>query len=296
MKPHDIDYKHTTAEIEAMRRLLVKSYAVSLKPFNWRLAMLENWIFGSRYLEAPEFFLSRVHLWNNPAGDLVAFVVRGTNFIHIQVDYEYRFLEDEIFDWAERNMPGDAGQMSAMVYDWDIERQQMLARRGYQNLSAIEDLRIYDLRRTIPQPALPEGFRFSTVAECGDIAGRIELENRVWGVSLNQAWFRGKSSSPSYSLDWDLLVVSPEGRQAAFNLVWLYPENKTAEIDPLGTDPDFRQRGLAKALLLESFRRMQAQGICYAYIGSEAADDVVSRLYASLGPVESYQRYHWRKG
>ena len=62
MEIYDIDYTHSEAEIEEMRALLVKSYAMSLKPFNWRLAVAENLIYASRYLEPPEYFTSRGHL------------------------------------------------------------------------------------------------------------------------------------------------------------------------------------------------------------------------------------------
>jgi ribosomal protein S18 acetylase RimI-like enzyme len=91
------------------------------------------------------------------------------------------------------------------------------------------------------------------------------------------------------------LVVSPEEKLAAFSLVWMYPQNQTAEIDPIGTDPDFRQRGFARALVSESFRRMRVRGARYAYIGSETEDPVVSRLYTSFQPVEFYQGHLWNK-
>jgi ribosomal protein S18 acetylase RimI-like enzyme len=289
------DYTQSEAEIEEMRALLMKSYAVSLKPFNWRLAVTENWIYGSRYLEPPEYFTSRIHLWRNTSRELVAFLIRGANFANLQIDYEYRFLESKIFDWAERNPVGNIRQVSTMVYDWDLERQKLLTERGYQNLGAIEDVRIYDLTRAYSPVVLPPGFRITTVSEYSDYAERIELENRVWGVSLNEAWFRGKCSSPSYSFDWDLLVVSPEGRLVAYSLVWLYPANQTAEIDPIGTHPDYRQCGLSRALILESFKRMRTNGIRYAYIASETQDPVVSHLYTSLQPVETYQGFHWIK-
>ncbi len=295
MKILDMDYSHSEAEIEELRALLIKSYVVSLKPFNWRLAITENWIYASRYLEPLEYFTSRVHLWRNVCGPLVAFVIRGTNWINPQVDYECRSLETEIFDWVEHHpMPGQES-LNTMVYDWDLERQKLLAERGYQNLGAIEDVRIYDLTRTYLPALLPPGYRFSSVAEFGNHAQRVELENRVWNVTLNENWFRGKSSAPSYSFDWDLLAVSPEGKLAAFNLVWLYPQNQTAEIDPLGTHPEHRQRGLSRALVLESFQRMHVQGIRYAYIASESKDPVVSHLYSSLGPVETYQGFQWTK-
>jgi mycothiol synthase len=295
MEIHDTAYTHSETEIEELRTFLVKSYAVSLKPFNWRLALTENWIYASRYLEPLEYFTSRVRLWRNASGQLVAFVIRGTNFSNIQVDYECRFLEPEIFEWIEQHPLGDNKQISTMVYDWNTERQTLLAKRGYQNLGPIEDVRIYDLNHTYPPANLPPGYQFASLAEYTDYSEYIELTNRVWGVSLDENWFRGKSSSPSYSFEWDLLAVSPENKLAAYNLVWLYPQNRTAELDPIGTHPDHRKRGLSRALILESFKRLRENGFCYTYIASETADPVVSHLYASLQPVETYQGYHWKK-
>ncbi len=295
MEIHDTQYTHSENEIEELRAFLVKSYAQSLKPFNWRLAVAENWIFASRYLEPLEYFTSRVHLWRNDSGQLIAFAVLGNNFSNIQIDYEHRFLEPELFNWVEHHPLGTNRQISTMVYDWDTWRQSLLAKRGYQNLGPIEDVRIYDLSRTYPLITLPAGYQVTSMAEYSDYTEYIELTNCVWGVSLNEAWFRGKSSAPSYSFDWDLLALSPEGRQVAYSLVWLYPQNHTAEIDPLGTHPDYRKRGLSRAMVLESFRRMHNSGFRHAYIASETQDPVVSHLYASLQPVETYQGFHWTK-
>jgi ribosomal protein S18 acetylase RimI-like enzyme len=292
---YDVDYSHAPSEIEELRQFLVRSYASVLKPFNWRLAMLENWIFASRYLEPVEHFTSRVHLWRKTSGELAAFVIRGTNFVHLQVDYQQRYLEEELLCWAEGHFANEQGKINLLVYDWDTQRQELLGSRGYQNLGAIEDLRIYDLVRPIPSPVLPPGYRFATMSEFSDFAERVELENRVWDVSLNEDWLRGKRTSPSYAPEGDLLVLSPEGRMAAFSLVWVYPDNCTAEIDPIGTHPDFRRKGLARALVQESFRRMRERGTRYAYIASETEDPIVSHLYTSFDPVEFYQGYHWSK-
>lgn len=290
-----MNYTHTPAEIEELSRLLARSYASNLKPFNWRLALFENWVYASRYLEPPEYFILRVHLWRNPAGELVSFVIHGKNFIHLQLDYAYRFLETQMLAWVEGHRLPDQNQINLLVYNWDLERQARLADCGYQNLGVIEDVRLYDLNRPIPEPVLPPGFRFSTMAECGDSAALIELENQVWGIKLDENWFRGKSSAPSYSADLDLLVLAPDGQLAAHSLVWLYPHNQSAEIDPIGTHPEFRRLGLARALVLESFRRMRACGMQTAYIASETQDPVVSYLYASLDPPGTYQGSQWVK-
>jgi hypothetical protein len=215
VKIHNFDYTHSEAEIEELRAFLVKSYAVNLRPFNWRLAVTENWIYASRYLEPPEYFTSRVHLWRNDSGELVAFVIRGVNFINLQIDYEYRSLEAGVFDWAEHHLWGNQGPISTMVYDWDVDRQKLLAGRGYQNLGAIEDVRIYDLNLTYPPVVLPPDYRIASMVEYSNYARRIELENRVWGVSLDEAWFRGKSSAPELFIRLGLaghISAKPAGR------------------------------------------------------------------------------------
>jgi len=290
----DEPYSHTGVEIAEVQALLIKSYGVSLKPFNWRSAVFENWIYASRYLEPLEYFTKRVHLWRVDTGELAAGVIRGTHFTNVQISYDYRFLENEVFMWAEENLP-DQKPVITMVYDWDAERQALLKKRGYRNKGAVEDVRIYDLARDYSPVVLPPGYLITTLAEYGKPSDMISLVNDVWGMSLDEAWFRGKSSAPGYSLAHKLLVVSPEGQLAAYSLFWLYPANKTAEIDPIGTHPNHRKRGLARALVLESFKRMRENSMEYAYIASETDDPVVSHLYASLQPVEAYQGCKWIK-
>ena len=295
MKVHEIDYTHREVEFDEMRNLLVTSYLESRKPLNWRLAMAENWNYGSRYLEPLEYFTSRAHLWRNDAGELVGFLIRDDFLIYPQVHYGYRHLVDAMLDWAECNWGGEKAQINTMVYDWDGQRQKLLSQCGYENRGAIEDVRIYDLSRKYPEVSLPPGFQIISMAEYGDSQARIDLENSVWGATLDEAWFRGKSSAPSYSSKWDLMVIAPDGKPVAASLVWLYPKNQTAEIDPLGTHPEYRNRGLARALVLESFKRMSANQIRYVYIASFAQNPIVSHLYNSLQPSETYQGFHWVK-
>ncbi len=68
-----------------------------------------------------------------------------------------------------------------------------------------------------------------------------------------------------------------------------------AEIDPLGTHPDFRRLGLARAIVLHSFKQMQALGLHLAYIASDVENQAVNTLYDSLNPVEIYQGILWSK-
>lgn len=295
MTIQDYEYTHSQAEFDEMCELLVYSYTVSKKPFNWRLAQAENWNHASRYLEPLEYFTSRVHLWRDAAGALVSFLIRYYDTTYLQVHPDHRYVEARMLQWAERNWAGAKARISTMGYDHDSQRQRLLAQRGYKDLGVGEHVRIYDLAKTYPEAVLPPGFRFATLAELGDAAGRIVLENSIWSANLDAAWLKGKQSAPHYALDWDLVVLAPGGQQVAASLVWIYPRNGSAEIDPLGTHPHYRRRGLARAIITESFRRMQARGLRYAYITANPANQVVNHLYASFQPVETYYGHDWVK-
>jgi ribosomal protein S18 acetylase RimI-like enzyme len=292
---NDSPYTHSDAEFGELCGLCLSGYAAGHKPSNWRVAMLENWSYASRDLEPPEYFTGNVRLWRSEDGQLVGGLIHCWGLTWPQLLPGFRFVEDRMFDWAERNWAGSEGAIETMVYEHDAERQALLRRRGYEDHGPIEIVRIYDLARDYPAPELPPGFRFTTLAEDGRGEERIALENSVWGTSLDEAWFRGKTSAPHYSFDWDLLVVSPEGQQAAYSLVWLDRERGIGEIDPIGTHPDYRRRGLVRALVAESLRRMGAAGVRYAFIACDADHPAVNQLYASFGPAEVYRGNHWVK-
>ena len=154
-----------------------------------------------------------------------------------------------------------------------------MVQRGYQDMGADANLHVYDLSRLYPVLDLPPGFHIQSLAENGNYDDRVATERMVFDSDyLDQNWFKGKSSAPSYSLDWDLSVISPEGQHVAFALAWIDHQNKAAQIDPVGTHPDYRCRGFAKALLSECFRRLYAAGILYAYIGSAHEPNISNRL------------------
>jgi ribosomal protein S18 acetylase RimI-like enzyme len=226
---------------------------------------------------------------------LAGLVIRGDKLVHPQTRSHDPALLGEILIWAEEYWASPEGTISLMAYNWDTRRQVALLQNGYQPVRVVEEVRIYDLNESYPEPSLTDGFRLSSVADEGDPQARVDLENAIWEAHLDEAWYRGKSSSPHYYPNLDLLVMSPEGRSAAASLVWPYPETSAAEIDPLGTHPDFRRLGLARAIVLHSFRKMQALGLRLVYIASDVENQAANTLYDSLNPIEIYEGILWSK-
>jgi len=297
MKIRDYEYNHSDVEFKELWELLVKSYTITGKPHNWFFARLENWRYASP--EKPSaWFTSNVHLWRNEAGELVGFCISeyGNDGIHLQIHPHYRFVAADMLSWIEHIWARDKECIETYADLYDTERQKLLTQLGYENLGDDGYMRAYDVSKPYPVVDLPSGFHIRTLAENGDYNRRIATESKTFNSAyLNQEWFNGKSSAPSYSFDWDFSVVSPEGEHVAFCLAWIDPQNQIAEIDPVGTHPDYRRRGFAKAVLSECFRKLRAIGMRYAYIGSGPEPYISNRLYESLQPIEKYQENRWVK-
>ena len=72
-----------------------------------------------------------------------------------------------------------------------------------------------------------------------------------------------------YRADLDHAVVAPDGSFAAFCIAWLDEENRGGLLEPVGTHPDHRRRGLASAVCLAAVRSLRALGAENAVIASE---------------------------
>jgi mycothiol synthase len=298
---HDEDYQDTNAEFQELSNLLIESYAFTGRPDNWLLGRFEDWKYGGNAQRAeqnPHFFVENAHLWRNEVGTLVGFCISeyADESVYLQAHPQYRWIEDAMLAWVETTWANKKESVATYAYVHDTLRQHVLTRRGYTDAGESGRMYTYDLACRYPVGALPAGFRIATLAEDHNLESHIAAVRSAFGRStLNRAWFDSKITAPTYAPKWDLAVISPEGEHVAFCLAWLDERNRVAEIDPIGTRPEYQRRGLAKALVAECFRRLRACHIRYVYIGSGPEPAVGNRLYASLQPVETYQEHQWVK-
>jgi predicted N-acetyltransferase YhbS len=60
-------------------------------------------------------------------------------------------------------------------------------------------------------------------------------------------------------------------------------------LEPVGTVPEHRRKGLARAVVLEAVRRVAALGAERVFVGSD------QQFYLSLGFEMKYAGHHWQK-
>jgi ribosomal protein S18 acetylase RimI-like enzyme len=162
-----------------------------------------------------------------------------------------------------------------------------LERTGYERVADGEPFMVYLARRLdeLPQPACPEGFELRTVGE-GDVESRVEAHRSAFHPSrVTVESYRNVMRTWPYRADLDSIAVAPDGRVAAYCLVWLDDENRAGELEPVGTHADFRRRGLAAAVCAFALQRLREEGgeLAVVYARGDAAYATPKQLYESLG-------------
>jgi predicted N-acetyltransferase YhbS len=74
-----------------------------------------------------------------------------------------------------------------------------------------------------------------------------------------------------------------------FCIAWWDEHNRIAMLEPVGTVPEHRRKGLARAVVLEAIRRVAALGVEKVFVGSD------QEFYLSLGFELKYARHDWEK-
>jgi ribosomal protein S18 acetylase RimI-like enzyme len=182
---------------------------------------------------------------------------------------------------------GDARTTGA--FEDDEEVRAALLRNGFvaddgaylTRQGSVMNFLARDLTEAPEPPPLPDGFRYRTV-EPDDLVERVAIHRDVWAPSrVTETSFANVQASWPYRPSLDCVVEAPDGRFAAYCLIWPDDENRVGELEPVGVRDEFRRRGLGGAVCTFALRRLYDEGGRQAivYCVSEAA----CRLYESIG-------------
>ncbi|TFH04822.1 MAG: GNAT family N-acetyltransferase [Candidatus Thorarchaeota archaeon] len=153
------------------------------------------------------------------------------------------------------------------------------------------------------QPSLLEGFRFESIDNVTneDIEapffdsfthGRdrlfLDMTTAQQKVSFN-FWFR--RSRPFHRA---AIIALKDNEVVGFNLV--RQDDDSAEVGPVGVIPKYHRQGIMKAVLHESLKRLQEDGIKIAQLEADKNNDPAISLYTKFGFEELYsqQYFAWK--
>ncbi|TFG95528.1 GNAT family N-acetyltransferase, partial [Candidatus Thorarchaeota archaeon] len=233
-----------------------------------------------------------IKIWENQEKHIVAVTICKSSgecriFIHPDYrDYE-RTLVSSIED-QRKKMKSDENselKMFFIVEAGDRLRENLLEDLGYENKGVCEHNRILPKDLKVPEIKLYEDYSIRHVDIEKDFELYHAVQNSVFShcthMTLNRA--RIYSEAEFYMPELDLVVVAPDGSFAAFTTGRMDPVSKLAELEPVGVHPDHRKKGLGKAIVLETIRRLQEAGAAAIVILGAAGTEDATKLYDSVG-------------
>jgi GNAT superfamily N-acetyltransferase len=308
---HKYDHERDFVRV---RDFLVETYALFDKPFNWRI---DRWNYA-RYFVIPmigayaqdpvspqdsmtaiRFWEDHTRFWENAEGKIVAVTAfeypwLGDVFFLRYPGYDH--LLEEMFQDAEDNLVHpEKRTLRIQIYEHDEPFKAIAKRRGYQKKEEwSEEDTEYAIRGELPEPELPGGFILQSMADENDLERRRKAFGRGFNHEDPKEWpslfsYQELQKAPDYDRGRDLYVVAPDGEFVSFCILWWDERNRLGILEPVGTVPEHRRKGLARAVVHEAIRRAAALGAEKVVVGAGL------EFYLAIGFEIKCTSYRWLK-
>lgn len=221
----------------------------------------------------------------------------GTTYLMVLPGYEY--LRGEMIAYAEQHLnPGSAFNLA--IPDGDSDFQNIAAGRGFIPTPHREYIAAFYPDETLTTYNLPNGFSITDLAETFDArqyhrvlwkgfnheANGEGLFESAWVPSpFNDVFFE----HPHIDRSLKIAAVDPDGNFAAFCGMWYDAAAGHGVVEPVAVDPDYRLKGLGRAVVLEGIKRVAARGAHIVFVGSE------QQFYYSIGFRPFVTATFWKK-
>lgn len=252
-----------------------------------------RWEWMTTHSALDRSMLSRIGLWEDE-GQLVALATYESHLgeAFLITDPRYRYLLPSMIDYAKEHFSNAEG-LTLIVNDNDRMMQRTALAKGFIPTTKGDPTSAIDLEGVFAYE-LPPGFRIISKLESWD----WHQYNRVMWRGFNHegavpeddqslAVRKQMLSSPMILPELVLAVVSPQGEYVAHCVAWYCPGDLVAEIEPVATDPDYRKRGLGKAVVYEALQRCARLGAKQAIIGSS------QQFYYNIGFYPIHHESQW---
>jgi ribosomal protein S18 acetylase RimI-like enzyme len=191
----------------------------------------------------------------------------------------------ECVQLGERYMPGAAFSVGDVSVR-DVVRCDALRALGFEPVG--EPSPVFE-RATIggvARSALADGYTIRPVRGT-EGPGRAAAARRAFSSTMepdeHTARYLRFMESHAYESERDLVVIAADGRIAAFAIFWPDTECSLAQFEPVGTDPDFQRRGLARALIAAALERLATMGIRRARVQTNGTNAGAIACYRACG-------------
>lgn len=212
---------------------------------------------------------------------------------HNTFDYELlpgleREQAREIFGWGldelEQIEQRNARSASVFVKAEHLMFRDMVERAGFNKTATAYVQTALELDGSLPSVPTPKGYRVRSLLTSDLVQGAPPV------LRISAEKYARVSATPLYQLDLHLVVTAPGPTIAAECIGWLDAESGVGVFEPVRTDEAYQQQGLAKALMAQGLKRMQALGVKWAKVSHQRSNPAAASLYGSLGFEKTFER------
>lgn len=271
----------------------------------WCLGRFMDWKYGlyANKRAFPAFCDENAHLWFDAFGELAGFVVSesgNADFIILTLA-GYRFLYEEMLTWVLNTWQERASTESTFsteiteYQDWEI---RSLERCGFESQDEFFTRRFNLTGELVPRFPLESGFvivdmeshpdyRAQAILRADAFQGKSTLTEEELNYRLR--YYNHTLVGPTYHPYTDLCVMAEDGRFVSGCEALINAHCLEADVERVCTHSNFRQRGLARAVIQECLYRLKGMGIHNAYITGYST--AAMALYGSMEAVDEVKSF-----
>jgi len=288
-------------DFELVHSFLLKLFNLSNNLHNWVPTRFENRKVGACGTPYEDEEDNEVKIWMESKKVIAVTILEGTD-LTINCHPDFKFAELDMIQWAEqerkklKDKTAEENVLNITTLESDVKRIKLLEKLGYINTGFVCYSRIRPNDLEIPDYELPEGYEIKQLDMEIDFLKYREVIGSVFKHcnKMIEESARLFTKASFYNPDLDLVVVAPDGNFAAFCTIRLESERIIAEFEPVGTHPNHRKLGLAKAVMLEGLKRLENYQPTIVCIPDAAATAGANKLYDSIGFTEKEEVQIWQ--
>lgn len=220
--------------------------------------------------------------------ELVGLALRDGTDVIVQADGAHQADRAQLLGWVEaRVRETHEPEMFVSIAEHDDALRRVALSREYQPSERYGYELVYELTAEPSAPEMPAGFKMiSLTPALTDVY--LDLHRAAWSrPNVPSTYDRRQhdlvTAMPDFRYDLVPIVVTSGGTFGAYCMSWWDPRSSAVEIEPLGTHPDFRRKGLATAVVREVLRRSWALRAKYVLVWGTSENPEAKALYLSAG-------------
>jgi len=271
--------------------LIRRAYAQAPYWNAWSFARFDIWAqrrIADEGVHGLQGWHQDIRLWETEQGRLAGAVLFESDGDAVLIlDPDCPEMLEAMLVWAEARyvQKGTTGKpLRIEAMEGNAFLGQLLRSRNYARGSGYCIHREKPLDNGGVEPVtLPEGFLVKPLETLEEMQRFHLAVKAVFSFEDSVEVYRIVQRAPSYVPGLDLLLLSDGGEVAAFCTAWLDRESGVAELEPVGTVPAYRKRGLGRALLAEASNRLRLLGCRTLTVNSWSESLGANRLYEAAG-------------